>query len=786
MAPLDFGPGTIADDQEIQAYDTDSDSERILQTAPKKTKKGKKGADGKDDKGSAKAASKDLNPDFTFSLDSVSASGQVHPWDFSEARAKLRQRSIQYTSIDEKIAKRVKSAGNDDEDEEEEDVAGDVHESMDVDAAAAGSDADDGASGDEDGEGDGDGDEDSEGDDDEDADSDEEDVIRDRERAAKAEQRKLDFFEIPTQPDDDDLPTNFAGMNLSRPVIKGLTHLGFTAPTVIQARTIPLALMGKDIVGGAVTGSGKTLAFMIPILERLLFRPKANPVTRVLVLTPTRELAIQCHSVATKVSQFTDITIALAVGGLNVKQQEAELKKRPDIVIATPGRLIDFLHNSASFTLDTIEILVMDEADRMLEDGFADELNEIVKSAPKSRQTMLFSATMTDNIDQLIRLSLTHPVRLFVDSRQSTSHRLIQEFVRVRPNREDDRPALLLALCKRSFKSKTVVFFKSKAAAHQMKILFGLNGLNAAELHGNLTQEMRLDALEKFRDGEVDYLLATDLAARGIDVKGIETVVNYNMPTMHVQYLHRVGRTARAGRGGRAVSLVGEADRKLLRLIIKHATSADQIRNRVIPAAVVDKYAAKVEDAKEDIKAVLDEEKEEKQLRQTEQQLQKAQNMVDYRDEILARPKREWFQSSKDRAAAKEASAKDLGLDSGDKGGDGAESKKRRNATDGLSRRKKRRMMSMEEEGLQRASMGAIKKAKKDSRPGRLHTVSEGGSGGSGGSRGGKKIKGFESDLAGGSRKKSGGGGAGGAKRAGGKGKAMAKIKNKAKGKGRK
>jgi ATP-dependent RNA helicase DDX27 len=153
-------------------------------------------------------------------------------------------------------------------------------------------------------------------------------------------------------------------MNLSRPVLKGLTTLGFTAPTVIQARAIPLGLMGKDIVGGAITGSGKTMAFMVPILERLLFRPKANPLTRVLILMPTRELALQCHSVACKVAQYTDITFALAIGGLNIKMQEAELKRQPDIVIATPGRLIDFIHNSSSFTLDSIEILVMDEADR--------------------------------------------------------------------------------------------------------------------------------------------------------------------------------------------------------------------------------------------------------------------------------------------------------------------------------------------------------------------------------------------------------------------------------------
>lgn len=187
----------------------------------------------------------------------------------------------------------------------------------------------------------------------------------------------------------------------------------------------------------------------------------------------------------------------------------------------------------------------------MLEDGFADELGEIVKQCPKSRQTMLFSATMTDNVDQLIRMSLNHPARLFIDRTDQAATKLVQEFVRIRAHREADRSAVLLALCRRTFKSKVIIFFKSKAAAHQVKILFGLLGLSAAELHGNLTQEQRLEALERFRDNKVDFLLATDLAARGLDIKGIEVVINYNMPTQFAQYLHRVGRTARAGRKGR-------------------------------------------------------------------------------------------------------------------------------------------------------------------------------------------------------------------------------------------
>ncbi|KAJ1933734.1 nucleolar DEAD-box protein required for synthesis of 60S ribosomal subunit, partial [Kickxella alabastrina] len=353
------------------------------------------------------------------------------------------------------------------------------------------------------------------------------------------EARKRAYFAPQDETTASDIPDSFTLMNLSRPIMKGITKLGFAQPTPIQARTIPVALLGKDVCGGAQTGSGKTAAFLVPVLERLLYRPKKVPATRVLILCPTRELAIQCHNVGSQLAGFTDITTCLCVGGLSLKGQEMELRQRPDIVIATPGRLIDHLRNSQSFHLDQIEILIMDEADRMLEDGFEDELTEIIKACPKKRQTMLFSATMTDNVDKLIRVSLNKPVRVQIDPPKSAAKNLVQEFVRVRSNRDEDRTALLAALCKRHFKKKCIVFFRSKAAAHQMKIIFGLMGLRAAELHGNLSQEGRLQALEQFRDGHVDYLMATDLAARGLDVKGVETVINYTMPNQFPQYLHR-------------------------------------------------------------------------------------------------------------------------------------------------------------------------------------------------------------------------------------------------------
>lgn len=310
---------------------------------------------------------------------------------------------------------------------------------------------------------------------------------------AEEEEKRKAFFapeEKTSEQSSADLSkTSFQEFNLSRPILRGLAGVNFSNPTPIQRKTIPMALLGKDIVGSAVTGSGKTAAFVVPILERLLFRPRKVPTSRVAILMPTRELAVQCFNVATKLATYTDITFCQLVGGFSLREQENILKKRPDVIIATPGRFIDHMRNSASFTVDTLEILVLDEADRMLEDGFADELNEILTTIPKSRQTMLFSATMTDTVDKLIRVGLNRPVRLMADSKKNTSANLVQEFVRLRPGREDKRLGYLLHLCKEIYTGRVIVFFRQKREAHRVRIVFGLLGLKAAELHGSMSQE---------------------------------------------------------------------------------------------------------------------------------------------------------------------------------------------------------------------------------------------------------------------------------------------------------
>ena len=318
---------------------------------------------------------------------------------------------------------------------------------------------------------------------------------------SEEEARRKDFF----APEEESIlpstmgtqPTrSFQNMSLSRPILRGLASVGFTNPTPIQTKTVPVALSGKDVVGGAVTGSGKTAAFIIPILERLLYRPKKIPTSRVAILMPTRELAVQCFNVAKKLASFTDIGFCLLTGGFSLREQENTLRSRPDVIIATPGRFIDHMRNSASFTTDTLEILVLDEADRMLDDGFADELNEILNTIPKSRQTMLFSATMTDQVDKLIRVGLRKPVRLMVDARKQTVVTLTQEFVRLRPGREDKRLATLLHLCSSVYQERVIVFFRQKKEAHRARVVFGLCDIKAAELHGSMSQEQVLSRVQ--------------------------------------------------------------------------------------------------------------------------------------------------------------------------------------------------------------------------------------------------------------------------------------------------
>jgi len=419
--------------------------------------------------------------------------------------------------------------------------------------------------------------------------------------------------------------------------------MNYITPTPIQQGAIPVGLLGRDICACAATGTGKTAAFMLPVLERLLYRPTSSAVIRVLCLVPTRELAVQVFNVTKQLSQHTNIRTCLAAGGMDIKSQEAALRQCPDIVVATPGRLIDHLHNTPSFDIQSVEILILDEADRMLDEFFEEQMHEIIRLCSKTRQTMLFSATLSDQVQTLAAVSLKKPMKIFINTNTDVAHLLRQEFVRIRANREGDREAICAALVSRSFISNVLVFTQTKKQCHRMNILLGLMGIKAGELHGNLNQANRLANLNKFKNEEVDVLVCTDLAARGLDIENVRTVINLTMPNSHQHYVHRVGRTARAGRSGRSISLVGESERKLLKEIVK--SSRTQVKSRVVPNEVVTKFRDQITKLDDGVGEVLRLEAHEKTIQESENQVKKAEKIV----EGKAPEKRTWFQRKTER-----------------------------------------------------------------------------------------------------------------------------------------
>lgn len=451
----------------------------------------------------------------------------------------------------------------------------------------------------------------------------------------------------------------FSQLNLSRPLLRAIESLGYVNPTPIQTAVIPVVLAGKDVCASAVTGSGKTAAFALPILERLLFRPKRVAATRVLILSPTRELAVQTHSMLSRLSQYTDMVTCLVVGGSkNMRVQESELRARPDIVVCTPGRMLDHLMNSPGVSVDDLEILVLDEVDQLVDLGFAAEVESLVKECPRQRQTLLFSATMTAKVDALAVLALNRPVRVRVDVSLQVAPRLEQEFVRVRgKGGEEHRHAILLALLARTFKTRTLVFCNTKADAHRTRLLLELSGIKAVELHGNLTQAERLESLLCFKEGKADVLVATDLAARGLDISGIAAVINAEMPRTRATYVHRVGRTARAGCGGKAVSLVPDALRLFMKQIVQDVEDTSTVKSRVVPPPVLAHYEAKVSELQAAIEKRLEEEAAERQARWAEMEAERAQNLVEHQEEIMQRPAKQWFQSKAEKEAVRTAAA---------------------------------------------------------------------------------------------------------------------------------
>jgi ATP-dependent RNA helicase DDX54/DBP10 len=346
----------------------------------------------------------------------------------------------------------------------------------------------------------------------------------------------------------------FQSLGLSKESLKGLGRLGYKVPTPVQRKTLPLVLAGMDVVCMARTGSGKTCAFLLPLLERLKEHAK-NSGVRGLVLSPTRELAMQTYKFAKDMGKFSDLRIVAIVGGDPMEAQFEALSTKPDIIIATPGRLMHMLKEISTLTLKFVRYLVFDEADRLFEMGFAEQLNEIIKECPIERQTLLFSATMPKMLIQFTRAGLKDPQLVRLDSDFKLSDELRVGFLSVRPN---EKVAALLYLVRHVLPKNqlTIVFTATRHHSEFLHRLFQIIGEKSTLIYGTMDQDARAANLKLFRNGEVSYLLVTDLAARGIDVPLLNNVINFHFPPSPKLFLHRCGRAARQGRIGYAISLV--------------------------------------------------------------------------------------------------------------------------------------------------------------------------------------------------------------------------------------
>ncbi len=358
---------------------------------------------------------------------------------------------------------------------------------------------------------------------------------------------------------------SFATLPLHRDLLAGVTELGFVRPTPIQADAIPPALAGRDVLACAMTGSGKTAAFLLPILHQLLRHPRdgKQSTTRALVLTPTRELATQIVNELNALAVHTPITAAAVIGGVGMGPQEHAFRSGVDVIVATPGRLLDHLSHPYA-RLDRIEHLVLDEADRMLDMGFLPDIRRVLSRLPARRQTLFFSATMPAPIRELSESMMRSPAMINLERRSAPAVGITQA---VYPVPQQLKPALLLALLQRGVMQQALVFTRTKHRANRLWALLDQAGISAARIHGRRSQAQRTNALDSFKDGRYRVLVATDIAARGIDIEALGHVVNFDVPAAPEDYIHRVGRTARAETTGEAFTFAAPEESGNVRAI---------------------------------------------------------------------------------------------------------------------------------------------------------------------------------------------------------------------------
>jgi ATP-dependent RNA helicase RhlE len=373
---------------------------------------------------------------------------------------------------------------------------------------------------------------------------------------------------------------SFASLGLSDALVRATTDVGYKEPTPVQLQAIPAVLAGRDLLAGAQTGTGKTAGFVLPILQRLTTVPAAGnkgrrPI-RVLILTPTRELAAQVEESVRVYGKHVPIKSTVVFGGVSIRPQFTVLKQGVDILVATPGRLLDH-HGQRTVDLSQVEVLVLDEADRMLDMGFMPDIKRIMAALPRQRQNLLFSATFSDEIRQLAQGLLHNPLHIQVEVRNSTVATIAQKVLPVEGKR---KAALLLHLVRENNWFQVLVFTRTKHGANRLATQLDKNGVPALAIHGNKSQNARTRALADFKNGKLQVLVATDIASRGLDIDNLPHVVNFDLPHVPEDYVHRIGRTGRAGASGEAISLVAPEERGLLRDI-------ERVIRRQLPVEVV-------------------------------------------------------------------------------------------------------------------------------------------------------------------------------------------------------
>ena len=345
----------------------------------------------------------------------------------------------------------------------------------------------------------------------------------------------------------------FKSLGLTAAFVKAVEEKGYTTPSPIQQKTIPYILQGKDVLASAQTGTGKTASFTLPVLQYLTEtkHPKFGPL-RALVLTPTRELAAQVYENIKEYSKYTNIKSGVVFGGVNIVSQKAMLKYGVDILVATPGRLLD-LHNQNAVSFKRIDVLILDEADRMLDMGFARDLNKIISFIPVKRQNLLFSATFSPEIRKLAEGILNNPIFVAAEPQNSTAVKVTHKVYKIDKNKKSD---FMIQLIKANDWKQVLVFTRTKHGANKLTEKLIKSNISAAAIHGNKSQGARTKALKNFKENSIKVLVATDIAARGLDIPLLPHVINFELPNVPEDYVHRIGRTGRAGAAGEAISLV--------------------------------------------------------------------------------------------------------------------------------------------------------------------------------------------------------------------------------------